>query len=47
MFAPFFLLLGLIVMLVIQEEKFLLQTLGAQYQDYMRQVPWRLVPGIF
>ena len=47
MFVPFFLFSGLIMLIMIQEEKFLLQNLGDQYLDYRRQVPWRLMPGIF
>jgi protein-S-isoprenylcysteine O-methyltransferase Ste14 len=47
MFIPFFLFWGLIVTIMIKEEQFLLQNLGGQYEDYLRQVPWRLVPKIF
>ncbi|HBE78063.1 MAG TPA: hypothetical protein DDW65_09840 [Firmicutes bacterium] len=47
MLAPFFLLLGLIVLIIIQEEKFLFQNLGGQYEEYMHRVPWRLIPKIF
>jgi protein-S-isoprenylcysteine O-methyltransferase Ste14 len=35
------------VLIAIQEEEFLLQKFGRQYEEYQRQVPWRLLPGIF
>jgi protein-S-isoprenylcysteine O-methyltransferase Ste14 len=47
MFLPFLLFLGWTCLIIIQEEKYLLQTLGVQYEEYVRQVPWRLVPKIF
>lgn len=47
MFLPFLLFLGWMGFIIIQEEKYLLQSMGAQYEEYMRRVPWRLVPRIF
>lgn len=38
---------ALIISVSIKEEKYLLQTLGAQYQEYMHKVPWRYIPGVF
>jgi protein-S-isoprenylcysteine O-methyltransferase Ste14 len=35
------------VLIAIQEEEFLLQKFGPQYEEYQRRVPWRLLPGIF
>jgi protein-S-isoprenylcysteine O-methyltransferase Ste14 len=38
---------ALTVLIAIQEEEFLLEKFGRQYEEYRRQVPWRLIPGIF
>ncbi len=46
-FIPSILFTLLIPMMAVNEERFLLSTLGDQYRDYMRQVPWRFIPGIF
>jgi protein-S-isoprenylcysteine O-methyltransferase Ste14 len=35
------------VLTAIQEEKFLLQKFGHQYEEYQHQVPWRFIPGVF
>jgi protein-S-isoprenylcysteine O-methyltransferase Ste14 len=35
------------VLIAIKEEEFLLEKFGLQYEEYRRQVPWRLIPGIF
>ncbi len=32
---------------VIDEEKHLLRQYGKEYEEYMRRVKWRLIPGIF
>jgi len=47
MFLPFLLVLVLIVMTAIKEEEFLLQRFGHRYEQYMKETPWRLIPGIF
>ena len=38
---------GLTVLIALKEEEFLLEKFGHQYQDYIRQVPWRFIPGVF
>jgi len=35
------------VAVAVTEETFLLEKLGPQYGDYMRQTPWRFVPHLF
>jgi protein-S-isoprenylcysteine O-methyltransferase Ste14 len=47
MLAPLLLFIGLVILILIQEEKFLLQTAGPEYREYMEKVPWRLVPKVF
>jgi protein-S-isoprenylcysteine O-methyltransferase Ste14 len=47
MLAPFVFFVGLAILIMIQEEKTLLQTIGPEYREYMNRVPWRLIPGIF
>jgi protein-S-isoprenylcysteine O-methyltransferase Ste14 len=47
MFLPFLLFLGWLGFVIIREEKYLLQTLGGQYEEYIGRVPWRLIPKIF
>ena len=46
-FLPVFLFSISNALVAIREEKFLVQKLGSQYKDYMRQVPWRFIPGVF
>ena len=47
MFIPFLLLVALTVITAIQEEELLLQRFGPQYEQYMKETPWRLIPGLF
>jgi protein-S-isoprenylcysteine O-methyltransferase Ste14 len=47
MLAPLLLFVGLVVLIVNQEEKALLQTFGPEYREYRKRVPWRLIPGMF
>ena len=47
MFLPFFLVFALIVMTAIKEEEFLLQKFRHQYEQYMEETPWRLIPRLF
>jgi protein-S-isoprenylcysteine O-methyltransferase Ste14 len=47
MFIPVILYSVLIVMISIEEEKYLMKTLETQYKEYMVKVPWRYIPGIF
>jgi protein-S-isoprenylcysteine O-methyltransferase Ste14 len=47
MLAPFLLFIGLVILIMIQEEKMLLRMFGPEYREYLKQVPWRLIPGIF
>ncbi|HDO19574.1 MAG TPA: isoprenylcysteine carboxylmethyltransferase family protein, partial [Thermoplasmatales archaeon] len=37
----------LMIWSVIDEEKYLLKEYGKEYEDYMKEVRWRLIPGIF
>lgn len=32
---------------ILDEEKLLLNQYGDQYKVYMKQVPWRIIPGVF
>jgi protein-S-isoprenylcysteine O-methyltransferase Ste14 len=47
MLAPFLVFVGLVILIIIQEEKMLLQTFGPEYREYRKRVPWRLIPGMF
>jgi protein-S-isoprenylcysteine O-methyltransferase Ste14 len=47
MLLPAVLFSAVTVLIAIQEEEFLLEKFGRQYEEYQRQVPWRFVPGIF
>jgi len=47
MFLPAFLFSAVTVLTVIEEEEFLIQKFGHQYEEYTRAVPWRLIPKIF
>lgn len=38
---------GGILFYIRREEEFLLERYGKDYRDYMRRVPWRLVPNIY
>jgi protein-S-isoprenylcysteine O-methyltransferase Ste14 len=46
MLVPSLLFSALTVMTAIKEEEFLLQSLGHQYEQYMKEVPWRFIPKI-
>lgn len=46
-FLPVFLFTILTALVAIREEKFLVEKLGSQYKEYMRQVPWRFIPRVF
>ena len=46
-FLPVFLFSISNALVAIREEKFLVQKLGSQFKEYMLQVPWRFIPGIF
>lgn len=35
------------VLTMFKEEQFLLRRFGRQYERFMREVPWRLIPKIF
>jgi protein-S-isoprenylcysteine O-methyltransferase Ste14 len=45
MFAAFS--LAVTLMYVRKEEEFLLKRYGKAYRDYMRRVPWRIIPRIY
>jgi protein-S-isoprenylcysteine O-methyltransferase Ste14 len=47
MLASLLFFVGLVILIMIQEEKMLLQTFEPEYRKYMNWVPWRLIPGIF
>ena len=47
MLLPAFLFSAVTVLTVIEEEEFLIQKFGHQYEEYTRAVPWRLIPKIF
>jgi protein-S-isoprenylcysteine O-methyltransferase Ste14 len=42
-----FLYSALIVLTAVKEEEFLLRRFGQEYEEYIRKVPWRLIPRIF
>jgi protein-S-isoprenylcysteine O-methyltransferase Ste14 len=31
----------------LREEQFLLEKFGKQYEEYMKKVPWRMIPKVF
>ncbi len=37
----------LLVVTALEEEKFLLKKFGRVYEEYMRKVKWRFIPGLF
>lgn len=37
----------LMIWSIIDEEKLLIKQYGAEYEEYMRKVPWRIIPRIF
>ena len=43
---PAFVFTVLTVLTAIKEEEFLFQKFGSQYEEYMRDVPWRFIPKI-
>jgi protein-S-isoprenylcysteine O-methyltransferase Ste14 len=47
MLLPSFFFSALTVLTTIKEEEFLLRRFGRQYEKYMQDVPWRLIPKIF
>ncbi len=38
---------ALVLFVAIKEESFLLAKFESEYRDYMRKVPWRMIPGVF
>jgi len=44
---PSFFFSVLTVMTAMKEEEYLLRRFGRKYEEYMQQVPWRLIPRIF
>jgi protein-S-isoprenylcysteine O-methyltransferase Ste14 len=47
MFIPAVLFIGLVVVVAVKEEEYLLSKFGFQYKEYMRKVPWRFIKNIF
>lgn len=37
----------LMIWSIIDEEKLLIKQYGKEYEEYMNDVPWRIIPGIF
>jgi len=37
---------GVVLLYIRKEEGFLLRRYGKAYRDYMRRVPWRIIPGV-
>jgi protein-S-isoprenylcysteine O-methyltransferase Ste14 len=37
----------LTILTALREEEFLLEKFGNQYEEYMRKVPWRMIPKVF
>jgi protein-S-isoprenylcysteine O-methyltransferase Ste14 len=35
------------ILTALEEEKYLLNKFGGEYEEYMKNVRWRLIPGIF
>ena len=42
-----FLAVPIMIWSILDEEKLLLKQYGQKYKDYMKEVPWRLIPKIF
>ncbi len=47
MLVPAILFSVVTVLVAVKEEEYLLQRFGRAYEEYMRSVPWRLLPGVF
>lgn len=47
MLLPSLFFSALTVLIAIKEEEFLLRRFGHQYEQYIQEVPWRFIPGIF
>ena len=47
MLLPSLFFSALTVLTAIKEEGFLLRRFGHQYEQYIQEVPWRFIPGIF
>jgi protein-S-isoprenylcysteine O-methyltransferase Ste14 len=47
MLIPTSIFSALTVMTAVKEEEFLLKKFGHKYEEYMQQVPWRLIPRVF
>ena len=37
----------IMILSIIDEEKILLKQFGIEYKKYMKNVPWRIIPGFF
>lgn len=37
----------LVIITALKEEEYLSQKLGSQYQEYIKNVPWRFIPNVF
>jgi protein-S-isoprenylcysteine O-methyltransferase Ste14 len=42
-----FISIPIMIWSIFDEEKLLLKQYGAEYKEYMKEVPWRLIPKIF
>jgi protein-S-isoprenylcysteine O-methyltransferase Ste14 len=47
MLLPSLLSSALTVLTAVKEEEFLLRRFGHQSEEYMKAVPWRLIPKVF
>jgi protein-S-isoprenylcysteine O-methyltransferase Ste14 len=45
--VPSFVFIVLTVLTAIEEEKALLEKFGKEYEEYMKKVKWRFIPGVF
>jgi len=37
----------LLILTALKEEEYLLRKFGKEYEEYMKQVPWRFIPKVF
>jgi protein-S-isoprenylcysteine O-methyltransferase Ste14 len=47
MFIPVVVFAILTILTALKEEQYMLGKFGQQYQEYMKQAPWRMIPKIF
>ena len=47
MFIPVIVSSIFTILTALREEQFLLEKFGKQYEEYMKKVPWRMIPKVF